>query len=203
MTATAICATIKDAREFAAIVRENVATELDDMDALVRNYQARILRYVMYSVQDSDLAETITQDCFLKAWMGRESFRGECSVSTWLISIAGNLIRDRLRTNKSRFWRRFQRTAADVDELATVLAGSTPSPLTALLAHEQAGKVQQALETLSPNQRSIFLMRFSEEMDLAEIASATKMNLNTVKTHLHRAVTAIRAQLRTPEGGNQ
>jgi len=182
MTATAICATIKDAREFAAIVRENVATELDDMDALVRNYQARILRYVMYSVQDSDLAETITQDCFLKAWMGRESFRGECSVSTWLISIAGNLIRDRLRTNKSRFWRRFQRTAADVDELATVLAGSTPSPLTALLAH---------------------LMRFSEEMDLAEIASATKMNLNTVKTHLHRAVTAIRAQLRTPEGGNQ
>jgi RNA polymerase sigma-70 factor (ECF subfamily) len=207
MPANAICATMEDARELAAIVRDRVASELEDIDALVRNYQARVLRYVMFSVQDSDLADSITQDCFLKAWAGRESFRGECSVSTWLISIANNLVRDRLRTQKARFWRRFQRTAADVGELSTVLAASNPSPLTALLAHEQARQVQQALESLSANQRSIFLMRFSEEMELSEIASAMDMNLNTVKTHLHRAVTAVRSQMRNqpraPQGGNQ
>jgi RNA polymerase sigma-70 factor (ECF subfamily) len=55
--------------------------------------------------------------------------------------------------------------------------------------------VQAALENLSPKQRSIFLMRFTEEMDLAEIAAATKMPINTVKTHLHRALKSVRAQV--------
>jgi RNA polymerase sigma-70 factor (ECF subfamily) len=55
--------------------------------------------------------------------------------------------------------------------------------------------VHAALATLSERQRSVFVMRFLEEMDLAEIAKATGMPVNTVKTHLHRAVTAIRAQL--------
>jgi DNA-directed RNA polymerase specialized sigma24 family protein len=55
--------------------------------------------------------------------------------------------------------------------------------------------VQAALENLSPKQRSIFLMRFAEEMDLAEIAAATSMPINTVKTHLHRALKSVRSQV--------
>jgi len=72
-----------------------------------------------------------------------------------------------------------------------------------MLAHEQARHVQQALTTLSPNQRSIFLMRFSEEMELQQIADAMNMKVNTVKTHLHRAVIAIREQLRREQGGTR
>ena len=53
-------------------------SELDDIDALVANYWAKVLRFVSFSVNDTDLAQTITQDCFLKAYNGRDSFRGDC-----------------------------------------------------------------------------------------------------------------------------
>src|ERR1700727_101483 len=69
-------------------------SELDDIDALVRTYRPRLLRFVMFSIGDADLAESITQDCFLKAYNGRASFRGDCAINTWLTSIAMNLIRD-------------------------------------------------------------------------------------------------------------
>ncbi len=64
-----------------------------------------------------------------------------------------------------------------------------------MLARERAQQVSAALETLSVNQRTIFLMRFIEEMEIQEICQATGMQLSTVKTHLHRAVKAVRIKL--------
>ncbi|MES2392255.1 MAG: sigma-70 family RNA polymerase sigma factor [Acidobacteriota bacterium] len=168
-------------------------SELDDIDALVRNYRPRLLRFVAFSIGDPDLAESITQDCFLKAWNGRANFRGDCSVNTWLTGIALNLVRDQQRLQKFRFWRQARATAIDVTDAATFLASGESSPEARILAREQAEQVTAALETLSPNQRTIFLMRFAEDMNLAEIAEAIHMPINTVKTHLHRALKAVRA----------
>ena len=86
-------------------------SELDDIDALVAVYWPRVLRYVTFSINDPDLAQSITQDCFLKAYNGRASFRGDCAVSTWLISIANNLIRDQIRLKKFQFWRKARATS--------------------------------------------------------------------------------------------
>jgi len=171
------------------------ASELDDIDALVRTYRARLLRFVAFSIGDADLAESITQDCFLKAYNGRASFRGDCSVNTWLTSIAMNLIRDQQRLQKFRFWRQARATAIDITDAASFLPSHETSPETRILAKEKAREVQAALEHLSPNQRTVFLMRFIEEMDLSEIAAMTKMPINTVKTHLHRALKSVRAQV--------
>ena len=64
-----------------------------------------------------------------------------------------------------------------------------------MLAKERVEIVHRALEDLSIRQRSVFIMRFMEDLEIAEIAEMTEMPANTVKTHLHRAVTAIRARL--------
>jgi RNA polymerase sigma-70 factor (ECF subfamily) len=170
-------------------------SELDDIDALVRTYRPRLLRFVAFSIGDADLAESITQDCFLKAYNGRASFRGDCSVNTWLTSIALNLIRDQQRLQKFRFWRQARATAIDITDAASFLPSNESSPESKILVKEKAQQVQAALENLSPNQRMIFLMRFGEEMELAEIAAAAKMPINTVKTHLHRALKSVRAQV--------
>ena len=137
----------------------------------------------------------ITQDCFLKAYQGRASFRGDCSVSTWLFSIANNLIRDQLRTKKFQFWRKARAQAVDVTELASFLPSEASSPETLLLAREKTKLVSEALEELSVNQRKVFLLKFAEEMDLDEISETMGMPVNTVKTHLRRAVLAIRGRL--------
>ncbi len=170
-------------------------SELDDIDSLVSIYRPRVLRYVAFSIGDQDLAETIVQDCFLKAYNGRASFRGDCAVSTWLFSIANNLIRDQLRTKKFQFWRKARATAIDITEMASFLPSGGSSPEACLLARERTREVAAAVEDLSINQRRVFILRFAEELELAEIADLTGMPVNTVKTHLHRAVTAIRNRL--------
>jgi len=174
---------------------ESALTELDDIEALDRIYRARLLRFVAYTTGDMDMAETVVQDCLLKAYNGRKSFRGECSVYTWLAHIAGNLVRDQQRTRRFQFWRRVQKTGPDLSELAVLLASGESSPESQILARERAQEVSAALETLSEHQRSIFLMRFVDEMELQEICQATGMQISTVKTHLHRAVKAVRNKL--------
>lgn len=173
----------------------NFITELDDIDSLVMLYRPRVLRYVTFSIGDQDLAETITQDCFLKAYRARASFRGDCAVSTWLFSIANNLIRDQLRTKRFQFWRKAHATSVDVTEMASFLPSGASSPEARLLAQERTRQVAAAVEKLSENQRKVFMLKFTEELDISEIAQVTGMPVNTVKTHLHRAVHAIRTNL--------
>src|SRR6266567_2348875 len=183
----------------ASIIHQNgssqVISELDDINSLVRLYRPRLLRYVACSVGDFDLAESITQDCLFKAFSGRVSFRGDCSVNTWLFGIANNLIRDQLRMKKFQFWRKAKATAVDIADIASVEPSGERSPEDQLLIRERANQVQRALRDLSTNQRRVFILRFLEDMDLEEISVVTGMPANTVKTHLHRAVTAIRTKL--------
>jgi RNA polymerase sigma-70 factor, ECF subfamily len=178
---------------------ERTASELDDMETLVRTHRPRLLRFVAFSVGDADLAESITQDCFLKAYNARERFRGDCSISTWLTSIAVNLVRDHQRLQKFRFWRQARATAIDITEAANFLPSPESSPESRLLVKEKAAQVYAALQNLSPNQRTVFLMRFSEDLELAEIASITNIPVNTVKTHLHRALKSVRTQVRAAQ----
>jgi RNA polymerase sigma-70 factor (ECF subfamily) len=175
--------------------QEREASELDDIEQLVHRYRARLLRFVAFSTGDQDLAESIVQDCFMKAYNARASFRGECGVHTWLNRIAVNLIRDNQRTQKFRFWKSFRKTALDVTEIASSLSAGSGTPEKSLLMREQVAQVAEALKALSFNQRTIFLMRFQEGMGIREISLATDISVNTVKTHLYRAIKTVREKI--------
>jgi RNA polymerase sigma-70 factor (ECF subfamily) len=66
----------------------------------------------------------------------------------------------------------------------------------AALASEQVAAVWAATESLSERQRTVFLLRFVEDMDLLEIAAATGLKEGTVKAHLFRALQAVRERVR-------
>ncbi len=176
-------------------VEGRAVTELDDIDALVKNHRPRLLRFVTFSTGDPDLAETIVQDCLLKAYNARASFRGDSSVNTWLTSIAVNLVRDHQRTQKFRFWKQARASAIDVTDVASFIASEESGLEARLIARQKVAELSKIIETLSFNQRTIFVMKFADEMELSEISAAMKMPVNTVKTHLHRALKAIRSQL--------
>jgi RNA polymerase sigma-70 factor (ECF subfamily) len=78
---------------------------LDDFDAVVAQYWPRVYRYACAAVRDRDEAQTIAQDCFMKAYRARGQFRGESGLATWLIQIAVNLVRDRARNRRLQFWK--------------------------------------------------------------------------------------------------
>jgi RNA polymerase sigma-70 factor, ECF subfamily len=175
--------------------QEREASELDEIEQLVQRYRARLLRFVAFSTGDQDLAESIVQDCFMKAYNARASFRGECSAYTWLNRIAVNLIRDNQRTQKCRFWKSFRKSALDISEMASRLPGGSGTPEKSLLMREQVAQVAEALKALSFNQRTVFLMRFQEGMGIREISLATDISVNTVKTHLYRAIKTVREKI--------
>ena len=174
--------------------RARPISELDDIDALAKKYRARLIRFVAFSTGDADLAETIAQDTLLRAYNGREKFRGECSVGTWLTGIAINVLRNHQRTERYKFWRKVRATAVDVHEMASFLPADGSSPESQLLAKEKVKQLADVLQTLSKNQRTVFLMKFVEEMDVADISEVLGMQINTVRTHLHRALTAVRGR---------
>src|ERR1700759_524758 len=105
------------AREL-SVARDRMMAELDDIDMLCATYRSRIYRYALLSLRDPDLAENVTQDCFLRAYRAREEFRGDCSVATWLTRIATNLIRDCTRSRKFQFWKAASVTAVEVGDMA-------------------------------------------------------------------------------------
>ena len=181
--------------ELIALAGEASISELEDIDALIRLYKPKVFRLVAFSVADRDAAESITQDCFLKAHLTRDQFRGDCSISTWLMRIAFNLVRDHTKSQKFRFWKNASATAVDAHDVTQHLPSGASSAEAQLIAKERVEMVHQALQELSDKQRSVFVMRFVEEMDLPAIAAVTGMSLPTVKTHLYRAVGAVRARL--------
>jgi RNA polymerase sigma-70 factor (ECF subfamily) len=169
--------------------------EIEDFDAVVRLYWPRIFRFALASLRDRDAAESLAQDCFLKAYRARQGFRGEASLSTWLMKIAVNLIRDSIRSRRLRFWNRTRGAAPDFDLASQSLADRGSSPERALLAKERVAAVWSAVETLSQRQRTVFLLRFVEDLDLLEIAAVTGLREWTVKVHLFRALEAVRKRM--------
>jgi RNA polymerase sigma-70 factor (ECF subfamily) len=169
-----------------------IPADLDDFEELIRIYRPCILRYVLAAFRDKDLAETVTQDCFLRAFKARGCYRGECSVRTWLFAIAKNLIRDHTRSRRFQFWKGVTASAINLSEIENRIACHQRSPEASLLMREQLGRVWGGVDELSERQRAVFVLRFDEELNLAEIALATGVTISAVKSRLYRAVASIR-----------
>jgi RNA polymerase sigma-70 factor (ECF subfamily) len=162
---------------------------------VVERHRPQIFRFLLASTRDVDLAETLTQECFLKAHRNWGSFRGESTAMTWLMRIAINLQKDHWRNRRMQFWRQTRVNSVDLDEASEWLPSGERSAEQKLLAKEQVKRVWLSVEGLSERQRTVFLLRFVEEMELSEIARATGLSEGTVKAHLSRALGRVRAEM--------
>ena len=179
--------------EIAMVGAEETAAQ--EFSTIVANCRPQIFRFLLASTRDPDLAETLTQDCFLKAHRNWSSFRGESTAITWLMRIAINLQKDHWRSRRVQFWRRTHTNAVDADEASEWLPSGESSPEQQLLAREQVKHVWGAVDGLSERQRTVFLLRFVEEMEIAEIGRAMGLSEGTVKAHLSRALGRVRGEL--------
>jgi len=174
-------------------LEEKFAEISGDFEALVALYRPRIFRYALASLRDRDAAETVTQDCFLNAYRSRDRFRGECSAQTWLMQIAVNLVRDYARNRRFQFWKRTRHDP--LEDMGYQAADQKPSAETRMLLGEQVQAIWNTAAMLPEKQRTVFLLRFVEDMDLLEIAAVTGMKEGTVKTHLFRSLRTVRERI--------
>jgi RNA polymerase sigma-70 factor, ECF subfamily len=170
------------------------AEAFEDFDSLVRAHRPRIFRFLLASLRDRESAENLTQDCFVHAYRARYQFRGAASIGTWLMQIAANLLRDYHASSRVRFWRRAV-SGVDPADLGDWIPDQHISPEAMALAKEQVNAIWKAVARLSVRQRTVFLLRFAEDLDLLEIVRITGMKEGTVKTHLFRALQSVRSGL--------
>ncbi len=173
------------------------AITAEDFEQIVRRYQRKVYRVLLLMLNNPEDADNLTQDCFLRAYASMKSFRGDCSVQTWLFRIAVNLVRDHARNRRAGFWKRLLRledygVVADDQEPRSI----KPSPERRMLAREELDAVWRAVDSLSVRQKEVFVLRFAEEMELKEIAEVLNLSIGTVKAQLFRAVTSVREQVR-------
>lgn len=168
---------------------------VDEFARIAETHRPQIFRFLLASTRDVDLAETLTQECFLKAHRNWGSFRGDSTAMTWLMRIAINLEKDHWRNRRMQFWRHTRTNGVDLDEASEWLASGERTAEQQLLAREQVKHVWTAVDGLSERQRTVFLLRYVEEMELSEIAQSTGLSEGTVKAHLSRALGKVRAEL--------
>ena len=157
-------------------------------------------------------AEDIVQQVFIKAFEAAPKFRGEAQVSTWLYRIAVNAcleVRRRRRTVGIEDLHPAGGDVAisdgpavfsDVRETSTggpVMAGVDwdANPVVAAERTATRARLERALDTLSPSQRLAFVLRHWEGMSIREISEVLDAAEGTVKSHLFRAVRALRVEL--------
>lgn len=187
---TALAGTLNRPAELA---KETISQE--NFDQIVRQHQRRVYRVLFLLVRDADTADTLTQECFFRAYKNLAGFRGDCRIDTWLLRIAVNLARDYGRSRRNSFWRRLI-GLEEVDAAPRQVWASAPSPERVLVARTELQEVWSAVASLPQQQRAIFLLRFAEEMSLAEIATVLRLRVGTVKTHLFRATAKVREIVR-------
>ena len=175
---------------------DDPAEELQDFDRVIQLYRSTVFRFILASLRDRDDAESLTQDCFVRAFRSRDRFRGDASVKTWLLQIAANLVRDLTRSRRFQFWKRVRSGTTCVLDLSDFLSCQGASPEVRTLVRDQLRSIWTATAKLPERQRAVFVLRFVEDMNLLEIGEVLGMKEGTVKKHLFRALQTVREELR-------
>lgn len=154
-----------------------VAGDLDAFEGIVARWQGRLLNLAWRFCRDRATAEDMAQEAFVRAFRRLATFRGESAFGTWLMSIALNSYRSRLR--------------ADGLPLLTLDPAHVPKaagkgPLHALEEAQRAEAVRRGVLTLPQRYRDAIVVYYLQERDLAEAARILNVAEGTLKAHLHR-----------------
>ena len=154
----------------------------DAMAAFYREHGRVVFAQVLLVAGERALAEEIVQDTMLAVWRGADSFRGECSVRSWVIAIARRQTRDRLRRRRLR--------VVD-DAFLADQPGSDPGPEVMALDRAELAEVRGAIRELAPAHREVLGLAFGSGLSLPEVAGVLEIPVATVKTRLAAARTAL------------
>lgn len=162
---------------------------------LMRQHAPKVVGLATRLIGDRSEAEDLAQEAFLRLHRALPGFRGESSIGTWLYRTTTRLAIDHLRKEKLKrklFF--FRQSDDDPDPLETV-SDPRSNPARDLHTSQAMTRLRQAMQKLSARQRAVFVLRHHEGLPLQEIATLLGLETGTVKVHLHRAVTTLRAEL--------
>ena len=176
------------------LIRQAQRDETDAFCALAERYERRIYSLAFHYCHDSEDAEDLSQEVWLRAYQAIRTFRGESSFYTWLRRITINCFLNHRRAKS--FVRRGQDIEVSSLDLRSNI-GQASSLSSERMLHNRIllEKVRQALSELTTQQRLIFLLKHYEGMTYEEISEAVGCSTGTAKKSVARAIAKLRARL--------
>lgn len=126
-------------------------------------------------------------------------FRGEAALVNWLFGAVENAVRGMLR-NQRAARRSPEREATDGDRKLLESYATLCTPSRILAAREEVARIEAAMDTLSPTQREVLMLHFFVGLDHGEIAAQCGLSAESVRTHLHRGIARLTAEIDRTRG---
>ena len=197
MVATAFSALLSMETEEARIARGLRRRDPDLLDALIAQYQHRLLRYLQHLTGNRAIAEDLFQETWMRVLEKGHLYDGKSRFVTWLLTIAHNVAIDHLRRKHPTS---LDEMRDNEDGAPFEVEDARPSPFDQAAACEESAHLEAALQQLPLIFREVLTLRIHEQMKLEEIAKLIHIPVATVKTRLYRGVMALRPALK---GGAQ
>ncbi len=158
-------------------------------DELVTKYRTRIFAMIYHLVHNEQDAWDLAQDGFFKAWKSIDKFRFQSSFYTWLYRIMTNVAIDSLRKKQITGGQEFDDTIGlhDMEPGSDLAPKSEPAPHQKLERGEVRARIDAAIAKLSPEHRTVILLKEMEDLQYHEIAETVGCSIGTVMSRLFYA----------------
>ena len=169
---------------------------------LVTRLTPRVFGHAMRVLGDGGEAEDVSQEVFIKIYRSLGSFRRDAKMSSWIYQIAVNSAIDLLRKRKAKpsvNLEEFDRI--ELQDAPRGAATAAVNPESSAEAALLQGRIEEALHSLTPRERTVFAMRHYNDFQIGEIADVLEVSSGTVKSLLFRALQKLRRELAFYRGG--
>jgi RNA polymerase sigma-70 factor, ECF subfamily len=160
------------------------------LEALVEQYQYRLVRYLIYLLGRRDGVDDLVQETWLRVLERGSSYDGHSRFEPWLFRVARNIAIDAMRKGRT--------LSLDSDEddvrVRPSPASDGPSPFTLAARTEDADRLARSLQTLEPVHREALVLRFQEDLSLQEISAIVGAPVSTVASRIYRGLATLRPQ---------
>jgi RNA polymerase sigma-70 factor (ECF subfamily) len=164
-------------------------------EELVNRYERKIFRLTMNITGNREDAEDALQNAFLKSYTHLQSFQGESRFYTWLVRIAANEALMRLRKRRPNQFSLDEPIEGKDDMMPREIEDWGPSPEQRYAQTEMQEILNEVIEKLEPDFRTVFVLRDVEELSTEETAQALGISVPAVKSRLLRARLKLRQKL--------
>lgn len=161
---------------------------------LLSRYQKSIYNFVLRFIKNSETADEIFQEVFLRIVKSAQDYEVSAKFSTWLYTVARNCCIDKLRKEKFRNHVSLEQKISDENESGTLqdmVSFTLDNAEDVSRVNQLTDYLKEILDELSLDQKEVFVMREFQNLSFDQIAAITKESVNTVKSRMRYALKSI------------
>ncbi|MCD6366367.1 MAG: RNA polymerase sigma factor [Bacteroidales bacterium] len=151
---------------------------------LLKKYEKQIYWHVRHMVVIHEDTDDLVQDIFLKIWKNLKKFKGDSDLYTWIYRIATNETLSYINKKKKKYF-------SSIEENLEAIT-SSPSDTNSMSGEEIQQRLQRAMISLPPQQRTVFELKYFQEMKYEDMAKILEVTTGALKASYHHAVKKIK-----------